>query len=175
MARINTAKTLHNNSYFEGNNYDLTFNNNAPISVHPSMYSQYDFAMTDDPELLNDRMDSAKIIYDIFKNSEYNDGRFNIQQERTEYSNEDSENFLIRIPKENVKEVFEYVKTELLKRKKLNSIELIIAINEFFDFNYEFVYKKVLSSKDKQEILDDYYTNEGMKRKMDECTSIKLF
>ena len=90
---------------------------------------------------MTDRQDSINIVHDIFINSEYNDGRFNVQQ-----GDEDSSNFLIRIPKENIKEVFDYVKQELLNRKQLNYIEMIIAINEYFDFNYEFVYKKVLSS-----------------------------
>ena len=48
---------------------------------------------------------------------------------------------------ENIEEVFNYTKTELDKVKKLNPIELIIAINEFFDFNYDYVYKKVLTPK----------------------------
>ena len=52
---------------------------------------------------------------------------------------------------------------------------MIIAINEYFDFNYEFVYKKVLSSKDKQILLEDYYTSEDMKSMIDENASIKLF
>jgi len=30
MARINTTKTLHN-SYFDGKNYDLNFDSNAPM------------------------------------------------------------------------------------------------------------------------------------------------
>lgn len=169
MARINTTKTFHN-SYFDGKNYDLTFNNTTPISVHSKVADQYDYALTDNPDVLNDRQDSINIVHDIFMNSEYNDGRFNVQQ-----GDEDSSNFLIRIPKENIKEVFDYVKQELLNRKQLNYIEMIIAINEYFDFNYEFVYKKVLSSKDKQILLEDYYTSEDMKSMIDENASIKLF
>jgi len=52
---------------------------------------------------------------------------------------------ILKIPKDNISEVFNYVKKELQQVKKLNPMELIIAINEFFDFNYDYVYKKVLT------------------------------
>lgn len=163
MERINTSKTLHN-SYFDADKYDLSFNSNAPIQVNSDMYDQYDYAMTDDIELLNDRKNSAELIYEIFVSSQYNDGRFLIK-----------DTSVIKIPKENIEEVFNYTKTELDKVKKLNPIELIIAINEFFDFNYDYVYKKVLTPKMKQELLDDYYKNEGMQTRLTQGASIKLF
>jgi len=104
------------------------------MQVHSDMSSQYDYAITDDPELLQDRKNSAEVIYQIFIESEYNDGRFVVV-----------DTSIIKIPKDNVAEVFNYVKVELCKIKKLNPSELIIAINEFFDFNYDFIYKKVLT------------------------------
>lgn len=163
MDRINTSKTLHN-SYFDGDKYDLSFNSTAPIQVNPMVSDQYDYAVTDDIELLNDRKDSAELIYQIFQSSEFNDGRFLMV-----------DTSIVKIPKENTKEVFDYVKTEIEKVKALNPIELVIAINEFFDFNYDYVYKKVLSPKMKQDLLEDYYKNEGMKQRMNEGSSIKLF
>lgn len=125
---------------------------------------QYDFATTEDAELLNDRKNSAELIYQIFTTSKFNDGRFVI-----------ADSSIIKIPKEHTKEVFDYVKDELSLRKTLNPIEMIIAINEFFDFNYDYVYKKVLSPKMKQELLEDYCKNEGMQSRIDEGSSIKLF
>lgn len=163
MARINTAKTLHN-SYFDGKNYDLNFNNSSPIQVHPTLSSQYDFAMTEDPELLCDRKDTAEIIYRIFNDSSYNDGRFAIEGTQ-----------VIKIPKDSIGEIFNYVMDELTSVKKLSPIELVIAINEFFDFNYDYVYRKVLTPKMKQELLEDYYKNEGVKKQLNEGSSIKLF
>lgn len=174
MDRINTTKTLHN-SYFDGDKYDQTFNVNTPIAVNSMVADQYDYAVTDNPELLNDRKNSAELIHKIFTESIYNDGRFEVKQREDIYSVEGVNNSLIKIPKENIAEVFNYVKTELLKQKNLNPIELIIAINEFFDFNYDYVYKKVLTPKMKQEILEDYYKNEGMHERMQEGSSIKLF
>ncbi|WQJ53321.1 MAG: hypothetical protein [Wendovervirus sonii] len=162
MDRINTSKTLHN-SYFDGDNYDLHLMN-APMHVHSDLSSQYDYALTDNPELLQDRKNSAELIYQIFTESVYNDGRFLV-----------IDTSIIKVPKDNIAEVFKYVKTELVKVKKLNPAELIIAINEFFDFNYDFVYKKVLTPQMKQELLEDLYNNEGLQKNMDEGSSIKLF
>lgn len=51
---------------------------------------------------------------------------------------------------------------------------MVIAINEFFNFDYTYVYKKVLSPKIKSELLQDYYNN-GMKDRMDNNISEKLF
>ena len=132
--------------------------------MHQDVASQYDFATTDDPELLTDRKDTAEIIYKIFVDSSYNDGRFLIEGTQ-----------VMKIPKDSINEVFNYVKDELLSIKKLNPIELIISINEFFDFNYDYVYRKVLTPKMKQELLEDYYKNEGVKKHVNEGSSIKLF
>ena len=132
--------------------------------MHQDVASQYDFATTEDPELLTDRKDTAEIIYKIFVDSSYNDGRFLIEGTQ-----------VMKIPKDSINEVFNYVKDELLSIKKLNPIELIISINEFFDFNYDYVYRKVLTPKMKQELLEDYYKNEGDKKHVNEGPSIKLF
>jgi hypothetical protein len=132
--------------------------------VHQDVASQYDFATTEDPELLTDRKDTAEIIYKIFVDSSYNDGRFLIEGTQ-----------VMKIPKDYISEVFNYVKDELLNIKTLNPIELIISINEFFDFNYDYVYRKVLTPKMKQELLEDYYKNEGVKKQVNEGSSIKLF
>jgi hypothetical protein len=96
--------------------------------------------------------------------SSYNDGRFLIEGTQ-----------VMKIPKDYISEVFNYVKDELLNIKTLNPIELIISINEFFDFNYDYVYRKVLTPKMKQELLEDYYKNEGVKKQVNEGSSIKLF
>jgi len=163
--RINTAKTLHN-SYFDGDKYDLTFNNNAPMQVHSAMSSQYDYAVTEDPELLMERKKTAELIHDIFVASPFNDGRFNYVDCKGAT--------LMKVPKDSINEVFYYVKKELDEKKKLNPIEMLIAINEYFEFNYEFVWKKVLTPQLKQEVLEDYKSN-GMSDKIEDGASIKLF
>jgi hypothetical protein len=67
------------------------------------------------------------------------------------------------------------MKDELYKIKTITAFETVIAINEFFDFNYDLIYKKVLSPQMKTEILEDYYNNMGMKNKIDKESSVKLF
>lgn len=163
MARINTYKTLHN-SYFDADNYDTTFNNNIPMRVHSDVADQqYDYATTDNADVLNDRKDTEELIYQIYLESPYSDGRF---------INKDQ---LIRVPKDCIEEVFNYFKNKLESEKKLSPRDLIICINEFFDFNYEYVYKKVLTPKFKADLLEDYYNNEGFQQRMNEYSSIKLF
>jgi len=81
----------------------------------------------------------------------------------------------IKIPKEDIAEVFNYTRKELEKIKTLTAIEEVIAINEFYEFNYDYVYKNVLTPQMKQAILEDYYTNQGMKARMDESASEQLF
>ena len=71
--------------------------------------------------------------------------------------------------------VFFYMKENLMKQKKLTAYETVIAINEFFDFNYDFVVKKVLSPVMIAEILEDYYENMGMASRIDEIAEEPLF
>lgn len=165
--RINTAKTLHN-SYFDGNNYDQSFNSNSPMSIDPRCEGWYDFALTEDPELLNDRKNTAELIHKIFNESEYSDGRF-IDKGK------DGTAQVLKIPKDFVEEVYKYVDEKLRETKKLDPIEQIIAINEFFDFDYKFVYNKVLTPTMKQEILEEFYKNGDMHERMLKSASIKLF
>lgn len=67
------------------------------------------------------------------------------------------------------------MKENLAKQKKLSAYETVLAINEFFDFNYDFIVKKVLSSKMLAEILEDYYENMGMADRIDEIADEPLF
>ncbi len=160
--RIHTSKVL-NNSYFSGNNVDTDFSSSSPMTVSPVVADQYDFALTEDPVLLQERKDTAEKLYEIFINSPF--------AEKYKAKN----GIIMKIPKENIPEVFEYTRKELAKVKTLTAMEVVIAINEFYDFNYDHVYKKVLTPQMKQEILEDYYNNMGMKNRMDEGASERLF
>ena len=113
---------------------------------------------------MTERKGTCDIIYEIFAASVYNDGRYKKQG-----------SFEIKIPKTDITEVFYYVKSELEKRKSISPIELVISISEFFEFNYEYIWKTVLTPQYKQAILEDFYTNEGYKDKMTRGASIKLF
>lgn len=52
---------------------------------------------------------------------------------------------------------------------------MVIAINEFYDFNYDYVVKKVLSPKILSEILNDYYMNMGLADRIDAIADEPLF
>lgn len=125
--------------------------------------------MTDDIVLLNERKDTEQKLYDIWVVSPYVK-QFTpvlISKEPLVYN-------IPKIPKEEISKIFYYMKNKLSEVKTLSAYETVIAINEFFDFNYDYVVKKVLSPKIKAEILEDYYNN-GMKERMDNNAAEKLF
>lgn len=125
--------------------------------------------MTDDIVLLNERKDTEQKLYDIWIVSPYVK-QFTpvlISKEPLVYN-------IPKIPKEEISKIFYYMKNKLSEVKTLSAYETVIAINEFFDFNYDYVVKKVLSPKIKAEILEDYYNN-GMKERMDNNAAEKLF
>lgn len=160
--RINTAKVL-NNTYFSGDGMgDEYFAPQRTMVVSPLVSDQYDYALTEDIVLLNERKDTAEKLYEIYKASPYN-GEFM------------SKLNIIKVPRDKIFEVFHYTRKELLKVKALSAMEVVIAINEFYELNYDYVYNKVLTPQMKVEILDDYYHNQGMKDRMDEAAAEPLF
>lgn len=71
--------------------------------------------------------------------------------------------------------MFSYTREKLSRIKKLTAYEMVIAINEFYDFNYDYVVKKVLSPKILSEILNDYYMNMGLADRIDAIADEPLF
>lgn len=120
--------------------------------------------MTDDIILLHERKDTEEILYNIWINSPY----------AKQYEVNSSTFVIPKIPKEETSKIFYYMKNKLTEVKTLSAYEMVIAINEFFNFNYDYVVKKVLSPKIKAEILEDYYNN-GMRERMDTNAAVKLF
>ena len=116
--------------------------------------------MTEDQSLLIDRKDTDEKLYEIFKNSPYAERYMSSGQP-------------IKIDKKDIFDIFYYCKEHLEKIKDLTAYEMTIAINEFFDFNYNYIVNKVLSVKMKSEIYEDYYNNMGMANRMNK--SEKLF
>jgi hypothetical protein len=161
MGRINTTKMLRNDSFYTGgmeSEGPLT----GSIALHPFVCSQYDYSTTDDAELLQERKDTREKLYDIFKESPF----FDIYT--------DPSTKLMKIPKEDISKVFYYMKEKLDQIKKLSAFEITISINEFFDFNYEWIVKHVLSSKMMSELYADYYNN-GMASIIEENANNPLF
>lgn len=168
MTRINTSKMLSNDGYFASVDYNADLSQQT-MAVSPLVAEQYDYALTDDIVLLNERKDTERKLYDIWEISPY------VKQFTPVLISEDPLVYNIpKIPKEEISKIFYYMKNKLQEIKNLSAYETVIAINEFFDFNYDYVVKKVLSPKIKAEILEDYYNN-GMKERMDNNVAEKLF
>ena len=159
--RINTTKTLSNDGYFNGGteNFGAV---SGRIAINPMVESQYKESVTEDPVLLQDRIDTDQKLYDIFYSAPW-------------HQNFIDKDGLIKIPKDDIAKVFSYTREKLSHIKKLTAYEMVIAINEFYDFNYDYVVKKVLSPKILSEILNDYYMNMGLADRIDAIADEPLF
>lgn len=160
--RINTTKIFDNEDFINGGTY-TEGTGRMSIAISPLVEEQYDYSVAEDIVLLNDRNDTTQIIYDIFMNAPFAP------------CYRDVETGIIKIPKDDIPRVFYYVKDRLLKRKKISAFETVIAINEFFEFNYDYIVKKVLSTPMMTEILNDYYVNLGMKDRIEDESVNPLF
>ncbi len=164
MGRINTSKMLSNDNFYTGGySTESVSTTSRQIAVAPEVSDRYDYSVTEDPVLLQDRIDTNERLYKIFYDAPFHDDYV------------DKETNFIKIPTKDIARVFFYMKENLAKQKKLSAYETVLAINEFFDFNYDFIVKKVLSSKMLAEILEDYYENMGMADRIDEIADEPLF
>lgn len=155
LDKMPTRKIL-NNSYNQGGN-DQVFS--SSIQIDPAISDRYNEATTEDPALLIERKETQEEIFKIFTESPY----------AKKYPMEN----LKKIEKNDIAKVFYYIKEGLDKIRTLSAYELVLSINEFFDFNYNVIWNDVLSVELKGEILEDLYENHGMKSKMQVCK--KLF
>lgn len=165
MARINTSKMLSNDGYFSSVDFSSDFSSQT-MQVSSLVADQYDYALTDDIVLLNERKSTANLLYDIWEKSPYIK-QYAADKGKSIYS-------APKIPKEDISKIFYYMKNKLAEVTTLSAYETVLAINEFFDFNYDFIVKKVLSPKLKAEIIEDYYNN-GMKERIENSVAEKLF
>lgn len=155
MGQINTNKVLNNKWNTGGGQTALS----GSISISPDVTSQYDYALTDDPVLLNERKSTAELLYKIFKESPYFE----------KYGKS-----IKKVEKDDIREIFHYFCKKVLKGKHLNSYELFLSICEFFDFNYEFVWNEVASIPMKSSILEILYKGRS-KIKKEMNNQLKLF
>lgn len=162
--RINTSKMLSNNGYFSSVDFG-EMGSPQKMAVSPIVEDQYEFAMAEDVVLLLDRKDTAEKLFEIWVSSPYIEKFSNIKTTGTTAP---------KIPKEYIQEVFYYMKNKLTEKKELSTQELVMSINEFCDFNYEYIVKKVLSDKMRADIIEEYYNN-GMKERIDINVDTKLF
>lgn len=162
LNRRPTTKIL-NNSYFDGNNTE-SFNIEG-IVISPDYEDNYKETYFSDPVLLQQRERTNEHLYNIFKESPF----------WSKYGLDKEEGKIIKIPKEDIAKVFYYCKNKLNEIEPISTFETIIAINEFFEFSYDYIVNKVLSPKMKSELYKEYYNEGGMKSRMNKLASVKLF
>lgn len=168
LNRRPTTKIL-NNGYFTKNIGEENFGTRK-IKISPYYNTaQHEEAFTEDPVLLQERKDTEQQLYKLFKESPYWD-KYPI-----EAAQDSSKPITPKIPKAETSEVFYYFKEKLEAIRKISTMELIIAINEFFEFSYDFVAKKVLSPKLKMELYCELYDQGFKKSEMDDIASVTLF
>lgn len=155
---INTSKVL-NNAWIQGTAESST---SRPIAIDPSMEKQYDYALTSDPILLQERKDTQERLFEIFKDSPWFEKYGKVQE------NSNGVPTPKKIDKNDVVELFYYMKEHLEKKKKLNITEIIIAINEFFELNYDDIVNKVLSVPLKSKLYEELYEEHQEKMDVDQ-------
>lgn len=160
--RINTTRALSNESFYNGG-IETEVINTQSIAISPMIESQYDYAVTEDPVALIERKRNNEILYDIFISSPFR------------HSYEDPETKMIKVPKEDIAKVFHYSKLHLTKRcGDISARELLIIINEFYGFDYNYVVKHIIGSRLYSEVLEEYY-NDGQRSRIDESSAEPLF
>lgn len=158
---INTGKVL-NNAWIQGTAETSV---SGPIAIDPSLEKQYDYALTSDPILLQERKDTQERLYKIFQESPY-------FKKYGGFAKDDNIPSPKKIEKGDIVNVFYYMKEKLDEQKKLTISEEIIAINEFFEFNYDTIVNEVLSIPLKSKLYEELY--EEHQSKMTD-TQEKLF
>ena len=97
MAQINTDKVLNNKWNTGGGQTILS----GTISISPDVTAQYDYALTDDPVLLNERKNTAELMYDVFKASPYFDKYGKTMK---------------KVDKDDIKDIFRYFCKKITER-----------------------------------------------------------
>ena len=174
--RINTAAVL-NNSWNSGAN-DQVFT--GPIAIHPEVERNYDFAMTSDPVLLQERQRAQNNLYDIFANSPFFEKYKGVKTLPDGSPMVDERTGLpvavpTKIDRNDIVDVFYYHKAELEKRQSLGIAEIVMQICEFFEFNYDYVVNSVLSIPLQAKLMRDVVRNMGLKVQKVENPDYELF
>ena len=150
MSRKPTTKILDNS----WNAVDReAFINGSTISVDPLMEGQYDEAMSSDiSELYTNRI-TNEILYDAYMSSPFFD----------KYGQNPK-----KIEKNDYYDVYVYFRDFLNNNTehKLNIVQIFISILEFFELNYEKMYKDIIPITDKSKILETIYNVYGHKSKL---------
>jgi hypothetical protein len=130
----------------------------STITVDPIVYDQYKETTTNDIMALYTERITDELMYDIYLVSPF------FEKYEQNYK---------KIERLDLYPIYEYFRNELRKQNQnLNIIQIMIAIFEFFELNYDKMYKDVIPIKDKSEILQTLQDVYGYKSKLN-C--LKLF
>lgn len=135
------------------------FAQGSTISVDPIVYDQYDEATTSDISELYTYRITSDMMYDAYLKSPFYE----------KYGTDPK-----KIEKSDYYDIYIYFKDFLMKSEdhKLNIVQIFISILEFFELNYEKMYKDIIPITDKSKILETIYDVYGHKSKL-QC--LKLF
>lgn len=165
MAGIINTSAVFNNKWNSGENVQAF---SGTISVHPDLDKTYDYVLTSDPVLLQERKQIQEVLYDIFKESPFYskyDGKKPGKEPGT---------FIAcakKIEKSDIEDLFYYMKEKIEQIQQLNISELIMHICEFFDLDYSHVIKKVLTVPLRAQLYRETYVS-GHKKIIDETDAL---
>lgn len=150
MSRKPTTKILDNS----WNAVDReSFLIGSTISVDPTHDGQYAESMSSDiTELYTTRI-TDELLYDAYVNSPFFE----------KYGQNPK-----KIEKSDYYDVYVYFRDFLNNHQdhKLNIVQIFISISEFFELNYEKMYKDIIPITDKSKILETIYDVYGHKSKL---------
>ena len=163
--KINTSAVLNNGWNSGGQDQVFT----GPITIHPKMEGIYDFALTSDPVLLQEKQRTQEKIFEIFKKSPYFEkyGEFITQEDSESDEPKYSKTPKLKIERADIMGLFYYFKEELEKIHKIGIMELVIQICEFFELDYKYVNDHVLSPPLQAKLVREIYNMGYNKEKIE--------
>lgn len=166
MAGIINTAAVFNNGWNSGAN-EQTFT--GTISVHPDMEKTYDYVLTSDPVLLQERKQIQEDLYEIFKDSPFFEKYSGVRENPT--NPEEKIYYAKKIERSDVANLFFYMKEQLEQNQQLNITELIMHICEFFELNYDYIINTVLTTPLKAKLYKEVY-HSGHKKIIDESETL---
>lgn len=135
------------------------FTPGSSITVDPLMDEQYEDALTNDISEVYTTRITRELLYDAYIASPFFE----------KYGQNPK-----KIDKNDYYDLYVYFRDYLnnLDEHKLNMVQIFISILEFFELNYDKMYKDIIPIVDKSKILETLYDVYGYKSKL---TCLRLF
>lgn len=132
----NTMSILDNN----WNKVDRELGSVSEIRVSSAVENQYIEATTENISDVYINRNIDEILYNVFKDSPYYE-KYNISVKK--------------IDRKEVPGLWLYFRDELRREiKNINTVQILLAVAEFFNLDYNSLYNDIISITDKSEILE---------------------